>query len=179
MSIIKPQGKAVTRSFRLDRVWDEEIIREADTQETSISSLLEKIVRDYILFYRWAEKLNSVIFSPNTIKEIIDELDDEQLKKIAEKVAESTFKESYLARGDSLNLETVRFQITDQMGKYAHWFTVIEHESENHYFYIKHNLGEKWSTFVERYIKTLISRVANVEVETERVGPNIMVKILY
>jgi hypothetical protein len=177
LSIIEPKGVAVTRSFRIDKAWDEAINREAEKQGTSISSLLEKIVRDYILFYRWAEKLDSVIFSPTTIREIIDALDENELRKIAERVATSTFKESYLARGDSLDLDTVRFQIIDQMGRYANWFTVNEHETSGHYFYIKHRLGDKWSVFVESYICTLIENIIGIKVETERIGPNILVKL--
>ena len=54
MSIIEPEGKAVTRSFRLDNAWNDALIEEAGKQNISISALLEKVVRDYILFYRWA-----------------------------------------------------------------------------------------------------------------------------
>ena len=134
-------------------------------------------MKDYILFYQWAEKLNSVIFSPTTIKEIIEALDENELQKIAEKVATSTFKESYLARGDNLDLDTVRFQIIDQMGRYANWFTVNEHDTNSHYFYITHRLGDKWSIFVEIYISTLIKNILGTKVETERIGPNILVKL--
>ena len=177
MSIIEPYGKAITRTFRLDKAWNDAIIEEAERQNISISGLLEKISREYILFYRWVEELQSVIFSPNTIKGIIDALDDEILVEIAEKVAESTFTESYMVRGDGVDLDVVRFQITEQMGKYAHWFTVVEHDTDNHYFYIKHSLGEKWSVFVEAYVGSLFRDEAGVNISTERVGENILVRL--
>ena len=63
------------------------------------------------------------------------------------------------------------------MGRYAHWFSVTEHETDAHYFYIKHNYGEKWSVFIESYIYTLFDSVVGIDVNTERVGENIMVKI--
>ena len=178
MSIIKPKGKAVTRSFRLDQGWDQAIKELAKEEGISISGLLEKIVRDYLLFYRWAEELDSVIFSPNTINSIIEALDEEKLREIGEEVAQTTFRESYLARGDELGLETVTFQIKDQMGKYAHWFTVEEHDTSSHYFYIRNKLGEKWGIFVEAYLSSLIQNVAGVEVETERIGQNIQVRLM-
>ena len=179
LSIIEPDGEAVTRSFRIDKAWDKALTELAERIGISTSGLLEKIVRDYLLFYRWVEELESVIFSPNTIKEVIDTLSDEQLKAIAEKVAKITFEESYLTRGDELTLETVKFQITQQMGKYAHWFSVDEHDTNSHYFYIKHRLGEKWSIFVEAYLSSLIQKIGNVHVITERDGENILIRLEY
>ena len=73
----------------------------------------------------------------------------------------------------------MRFQIKDQMGRYVNWFTVIEHEIDTHYFYIKHNYGEKWSCFVESYVYTLLNSIAGADVTTERVQENILVKIYY
>ena len=178
MSIIEPKGKAVTRSFRLDQEWDRAISELARKQDISVSGLLEKIVRDYVLFYRWSEELNSVIFSPNTIIFIIETLSEEKLREIGEEVAQTTFKESYMVRGDQLDLETVTFQIKEQMGKYAHWFTVDEHNADTHYFYIKNKMGKKWGVFVEAYLSSLIRNVAKLGVETERVGENILIRLV-
>jgi len=177
LSIIEPEGKAITRSFRLDKAWNDAIIEEAEKQGISVSGLLEKVVKDYVMFYRWCEELESVVFSPNTIKGIIDSIEDETLIEIAENVAKSTFTEAYLVRGDGVNLDAASFQITDQMGKYAHWFQVVEHDTNSHYFYIKHQLGEKWSVFVEAYVRSLFRDAVGVRVSTEMVGDNILVKL--
>jgi len=177
LSIIEPEGKTVTRSFRLDKAWHGALTKIAEERGVSLSSLLEKVCRDYVLFYQWVENLGSIVFSPNTVLEIINALDESQLCEIAEKVAKSTFKESYMVRGDSLDFETVRFQIKDQMGRYANWFTVIEHEKDDHYFYIQHNYGEKWSCFVETYLGSLFRNIAEIDIETERVDQNILVKL--
>ena len=178
LSIIEPKGKAVTRSFRLDQEWDRTISELAKKEGISISGLLEKIVRDYLLFYRWAEELESVVFSPNTINSIIEALDEEKLREIGFEVAQTTFNESYRVRGDQLDLKTVTFQIKDQMGRYAHWFMVDEHETDSHYFYIKNKMGKKWGIFVEAYLSSLIQNVAGLEVETERVGENILMRLV-
>ena len=108
---------------------------------------------------------------------IINKLTTEQLQSIAEKVAVTSFRESYLSRGSLLDLDTVRFQIVDQMGRYANWFNVVEHDNERHYFYIQHGYGEKWSIFVERYLVTLIERFSELEVSSERVDRNIVLRL--
>jgi hypothetical protein len=177
LSIIEPEGRAITRSFRLDNAWNNALTEEAEKQNISISALLEKIVRDYIIFYRWAEELDSVIFSPNTIKRVIEVMDEEKLREIARAAVKSTIPESFMVRGDGVGIDVVEFQITEQMGKYAHWFTVVEHETDKRYFYIKPLLGEKWSVFVEAYVSSMFRDVAGVDVKTERIGENILVKI--
>jgi predicted DNA-binding protein YlxM (UPF0122 family) len=178
LSIKRAKGKAVTRTFRIDETWDTALAEIAEEKNLSLSAMLEKITKDYVLFYQWVEDLSSLVFSPNTITELLEELSEEQLRKTAEHVAQSTFKESYLARGDELQLETVVFQIRDQMARYANWFEVVEHKTDMHYFYIKHQYGEKWSCFVETYLLTLFTQVAGVNVTSERVGENILIKLI-
>ena len=178
MSAPKPSGKAVTRSFRLDKTWNDAISELAKEKNISTSALIEKICRDYVLFYQWVEDLNSLIFSPGTIMPAIEALTVEQLEKLAEGSAKSSFSESYLVRGYSFDIDTVRFQIVDQMARYAHWFTVNEHKDEHrHYFYIKHDYGEKWSVFVDKFLCTLIRNFSSYEVSSERVGKNIILRL--
>ncbi len=177
MSIIKPEGNAVTRSFRLDTAWDKALVKLAEEKGTSVSSLLEIILRDYILFYRWAEELESIIFSPSTIKMLIDSLSEEELLELSRKSAKITFEESYLRRGDSLTLDTVKFQITEQMGKYAHWFKVDEFNESTHYFYIHQELGKKWGIFVQAYITALLENIGKIDVKSEIIGENIIINI--
>lgn len=178
MSIIKPEGKAVTRSFRLDTAWDKALVKLAEEKGKSISSLLETMLRDYILFYRWVEELESIIFSPSTIKMVIDALSEDELRELSRKTAKITFEESYLTRGDSLTFETVKFQISEQMGKYANWFKVDEFDKKNsHYFYVHQVLGEKWGIFVQAYLTGLLENIGGVDVKSEIVGENIIINI--
>ena len=173
----EPTGKARTRSFRLDETWDNLIQKSAREKGMSTSALLENICRDYIVFYRWVEEFESIIFSPNTILPVINALSDKQLKELAESAASISFKESYLARGFTLDLATVRFQIVDQMARYAHWFKVIEHESKEHYFYISHSYGEKWSVYVESFICSLVENFSDLSVVSEHVGQNLVLRL--
>ena len=62
------------------------------------------------------EDLGSLVFSRKKVMEIINAI-EEDLGETAQRVAKATFRESFLARGDELDFETVRFQIKDQMGR--------------------------------------------------------------
>jgi hypothetical protein len=177
LSKYEPTGKAVTRSFRIDTTWDEMIKKIAQEKGMSMSALLELVCRDYIVFYRWVEEFSSIIFNPGTILPVINCLEDKQLIELAEIAASTSFRESYLARGFTLDLSTVRFQIVDQMGRYAHWFKVIEHTGDDHYFYISHDYGPKWSTYVETFIRSLIENFSDLSVVSERVDNSIVIRL--
>ena len=178
MTIPEPTGKANTRTFRIDKTWDNSINKIAEEKGVSTSALIEQICRDYVLFYQWVEQLHSITFNPSTIMPVIETLTVDQLQKIAEKAAISSFRESYLARGHRLDFDTVRFQIVDQMSRYANWFTVAEHETDQYYFYIQHGYGEKWSVFVERFLCTLVEKFSMLEASSERVGRNIVLRLI-
>ena len=177
MSLVEPTGKSVTRTFRLDRAWDSLLEAEAETKGTSVSNLLENLVRDYFSFYKWVEVFSSVVFSPETIKAIIEEADEGALARAGEAMGKVSPTHGYLIRGDQLNERVASYQITEQMGRYSHWFKVAEHETNEHYYYIQHGLGPKWTTFVEAYISSFYANVLHVDVECERMGDNLLVKL--
>jgi len=177
MSLVEPTGKSVTRTFRLDKAWDSLLEEEAEVKGTSVSNLLENLVRDYFSFYKWVEVFSSVVFSPETIKAIIDESDERALAKAGEMMGKVSPTHGYLIRGDELNERVASIQITEQMGRYAHWFKVAEHETNEHYYYIQHGLGPKWTTFVEAYISSFYANIIHIDVECERMGDNLLIKL--
>ena len=177
MSILVPEGKAITRSIRIDKTWDKTLEEIADKKNMSKSALIEKICVDYILFHQWVEEFDSIVFHPDTIIPVFEALDEDTLKKIAHSVAKNTFKNQFRARGAALDLGTVMFQISDQMAKYANWFSVVEHKGDTHYFYIRQRHGEKWACFVETFLCTLFREVAGIEVISERNMDNILIKL--
>ena len=177
MSLVEPTGKSVTRTFRLDKAWDGLLEEEAEVKGTSVSNLLENLVRDYFSFYKWVEVFSSVVFSPETIKAIIDEADEQALARAGEAMGKVSPTQGYLIRGDELNERVASYQVTEQMGRYAHWFKVAEHETNEHYYYIQHGLGQKWTTFIEAYISSFYASVLHIDVECERMGDNLLIKL--
>jgi len=177
MSLVEPTGKSVTRTFRLDEAWDDLLETEAKSKGTSVSNLLENLVKDYFSFNKWMGVFSSVVFSPETIKAIIDEVDERALARAGESVGKVSPTHGYLIRGDELDERIARYQITEQMGRHAHWFRVSEHNDPERYYYIQHDLGPKWTAFVEAYISSFYANVLHMEVECERMGDDLLVRL--
>jgi hypothetical protein len=178
MSKIEPEGKSVVRTFRVDRAWDNAMQEEAEKRGIAISNLLEQVVKDYIHFYRWVDSFGSVIFSPNTIKTLVDELSEESLKLIGERVGKTSTIEGFLLKGEIIDREIAIYQIVEQMGHYSHWFTATAHDSDKPYLYIQHSLGPKWTTFIEAYISSFYSNVLDIKVKSQRIGDNLVIRIV-
>jgi hypothetical protein len=178
LSIIEPEGKAVTRTFRLDRAWDRVLEEEAEKRKMSVSNLLENIVSDYSHFYRWVEVLHAITFSPGTFKEFLEAIDEEELKRIGEKVGKMVPVHGFLVRGDKITPEVARYLVTQLMGKYGNWCRVADHENQRAYYYIKHDYGPKWSVFLGAYVSSFYANVLGKKIECEPVADNLLIKFV-
>jgi len=178
LSIIEPEGKAVTRTFRLDKAWDRVIEQEAEKKGIAVSSLLENIVKSYSLHYRWIEILKSITFSPGIFKEFLDAIDDETLKQIGETVGKTVPMQDFLIRGDEITPEVARYFITQLLGRYGNWCKVVDHKDTKAYYYIQHEYGHKWNVFLGAYISSFYANNLHINIVSEIVAGNLLMKIV-
>lgn len=75
------QKKSVTRTFRLSKEWDDVPEKEAKEQGVSVNVLMNKILRRYALFERWADKYEVVHIMPRTLERILDVASEEGIAK--------------------------------------------------------------------------------------------------
>jgi hypothetical protein len=177
VSIIEPDGRDVTRTFRLDKAWDIALGKEAEKRGSSISNLLENMVRDYINYYRWLEVFNSITFSHETFIEFVDAIDEDTLKKLGEKVGKTAPVHEFMVRGDKLTPEVAKYFITQLIGRYNNWCKVSDHESNHAYYYIRHDYGPKWNVFLSAYISSLYKNLLGMKIDSQVVANNLLIKI--
>ena len=51
--VVEKKKKSVTRTFRINKEWDDVLQKEALEQGVSVNVLMNKILRRYALFERW------------------------------------------------------------------------------------------------------------------------------
>lgn len=175
MGFIERKGKANTRSFRIDQSLDEELSREAEKQGYSISNLIEKIIENYLNHYRWVEKAEALTVLRATLNIWLEQVDEETIKMIGEQAGINAPKHYMLMRGVELDNKSIKNIILGIMGGHDNWFQASYHESSRPYFFIRNNLGSKWTIFIESYLKALCKDALDKEIECERVGDNIQV----
>ena len=174
MSFIEREGRAVTRSFRIDKALNDELESQAEKEGVSVSYILESLVEDYLVHYRWAERLGSVNLHPQTLNQIFEELDDETISRIGYDSGSSVPKQALLMRGAHINEESAK-QILKILGEYDNWFTVTYHKAEKPYFFIRNIKSGKWIIFVESYLKGMYEKMLDREINCKRVGDNLQI----
>lgn len=176
MGFIEREGRAVTRSFRIDKALNEELESEAEKQGVSVSYVLESLVENYLNYGRWADLSSIVHLHPQTLNLLLEHLDEKTIIQIGHRAGALVPKQGLLMRGAPINEKSAK-QVLQILGKYENWFTVSFHEAKPPYFFIRNLQDEKWIIFIESYIRGLYENILDKEITCKRVGDNLQVII--
>lgn len=147
--------QTVTRTFRLQKEWDDVLEEDAEKQGISVNVLVNKILRRYALFTRWADYMGLQSFSPQTFKGILEEIPAESLARTGAKFGASDFLDILNMMGKPLNFESFTDLVLEHFGgsDSCRWYTCFHHAQGNqHIFHIQHNLGRIWSIYLKEYL---------------------------
>jgi len=174
MGFIKKTGDSNTRSFRIDKALEAELELEAHNQNKSVSSIIEKVIEDYLNHYRYLNERKALTILPETMNAFLDYLDEDALVKIGEYVGGNIPRQTYLMKGVPYDEKTALNHLKKILGEHDNWFKISYHEYRRPYLYIQNQLGSKWIIFVEAYIQAFYTSLG-IEIECLRVGDNLQV----
>jgi hypothetical protein len=174
MAIVEKKGDSRTRSIRVDKAIDDEVIYEAEHHNTSTSNLIEQILLSYLNHTRYVEDTSSLTIQPDTMTIFLKYLDEEDLEKIGEEVGRTIPERRFLRRGIVINEKAVLDHLLNVFGSSDNWFQVSYHEGKRPYLYIRNSLGSKWIVFIEAFIRAFY-KLLDVEVESIRIGDNLQI----
>jgi hypothetical protein len=81
---MKTNQKTITRTIRLPSRIDNTLQKDAKEKRTTVNSLISTALTKYAEWDRYAESIGFISLQRNEFKLIIDSLDDEKIKRIAE-----------------------------------------------------------------------------------------------
>jgi hypothetical protein len=174
VGFVTREGRATTRSFRVDKSLNRELEAEAEKQGLSVSYILESLVDDYLNNHRWKNNSRAISILPQTLFQLLDNLEEETLAQIGFKTGSSVPKQGLLMRGGSLSDESVK-QVFQILGEYDNWFTFSYHDTDPPYFFLRNMNSEKWIVFIEAYLRGLYSSILGKEITCKRVGDNLQI----
>ena len=167
VALTKKASQSVVRTLRLDRDLNDYLVQEAKKSNISISALASEIFTSYRDRYRFVEKLSPVAITPGNLVLFLECIRDEDLQQIAPKLASKLclFAKHVFDPG---NFKTDLDWCITNLLPASHWFTC---NRSNESYMITHQMGPKWTTFLTKFLSSLISaetgKTPTVEVDNE------------
>lgn len=160
--------RTITRTFRIRKEWDDVLLEEAEGQGVSVNVLVNKILRKYALFTRWADKGGVMSFTQTMFKAILNELSDERLARAGAASGPSDVVDMLNMTGRPVNYDSFNYLLLEHFGSsdFCRWFTCFHHvQSGKDIFHLQHNLGRGWSVYLENYLLSSLRSLTKATAE--------------
>jgi hypothetical protein len=164
----KENKKTVLRTIRLSKGLDELLQKDAKVKRISVGALISTILTKYSEWDRYTEKFDMITLRQETISAILEATEDEILIKKAREIGVKIPKEFLMFWFKKTDLKSYLqyLEFLCNYGRFARY--ELEVTANGHIITLLHNMGEKWSLFlqyvIEEGIKTTIGRLPRIEV---------------
>ncbi len=162
--------KTITRTFRIRKEWDDILQEEAARQGVSVNVLLNKVLRKFSLYQRWADKNNDINLSQQTFREILKKVPIESLAEAGSNSGASDAINIVNALGLTLDYESFIYLIREHFGGpyFARWFQCFYHTQRDiDVFHLQHDHGRGWSVYLEKYILAYLKSMTDTDAKTK------------
>ena len=128
---------------------------------------MNKVLEQYRVHGRNLKRFGVVSMSRNIFSKIINCCTEDELKEIAKTVGPTEITDMLRAHGIPTEYNTI-IEYVKSYGSIAGWFNSINHiEDTRNYMHLRHELGEKWSTFLAEQVSTIFETILGKTVNTE------------
>jgi hypothetical protein len=168
-SLFDKRKKTITRTFRIRKEWDEVLQEEAARQGVSVNVLLNKVLRKFSLYQRWADRKHDMNLPQQTLREILKTVPVESLAEAGSKSGASDAINIVNALGLTVDYESFSYLIREHFGgpHFARWFQCFHHtQGDTDIFHLQHDLGRGWSIYLEKYILACLRSMTDTDVKT-------------
>lgn len=185
------QRKTRSTTFRLDTKIVDELQRDADQGEVSLNVLVNQILRRYIEWDRYENKLNLLpipkLMLTRMIEETLEVAKDAKIEdleayrnKIAKNAAEvalNIMKDSVLLMKKEYNLWTVLDVLRNYMKVAGITSDHTLEAGRKHVFIIQHDLGPNWSLFAKELLLLIFAELAQVRADISETSKTVKAEI--
>jgi hypothetical protein len=166
----RQRKRTITRTFRISKEWDDILQEESERQGVSVNVLVNKILRKYSLFSRWIDRNSDITLPQRNLREIINVAPTEKLAEIANNSGAPAVMNILNMIGYEADYHSFTYLLTEHYGgpNFARWFHCFHNtQGTKDVFHLQHDLGRRWSVYLERYLLASLRSLNKVEVETK------------
>jgi hypothetical protein len=156
--------KTETIAFRLSSALVDELRRDAELEKISLNAFVTRIFSNHIQWERYERKVGLLPMTKPFLKEVINQLTNEQITNLAQKIEKEYFKNILIIMRESHN-------VRDFVELLRTWLTVswmqhnIVYRNQSYLFNIQHDMGIKWSLYVKTVVSGLTEDILDKKVE--------------
>jgi hypothetical protein len=172
--------KKTTITLSLNQEILDEVKEDADKEQTSLSTKVNKILSKHIITYRFSQDTKSVFITQKTFRLIIDTIDEDLLLDDFTNNAMDFIPTVFYTKNIPFTL--------DNIIKYALKGAALDGGIYNHFHHYKeldgfinlvmrHNFGLKWSRILSKGLSKLIENMLNCHTSSIILPSSVQIKI--
>jgi hypothetical protein len=163
-------GLSATRTIRFDKGLDEALQTIRRHQKMSVNAIVNKLVREYVEWNRYNEKIHIMEVSPTLLTELMERCSLDDARELGRRMSQDLVRPSieqmfvdftfdnvveFLRR---FSLYTKRFDFEDSV------------EGRRHLIMLRHSLGLKWSAYYGGMLSDILEKGLKIKIE-QTIGP--------
>jgi hypothetical protein len=154
--------KTVTRTIRIPEHLDDIIQKDSKQKGSTANTLIASILAKYSEWDRYTESFGFISLPRSDLKMIMDSLDDETIKQIAEKIGSTQGKEVTMFFFKKLTIDAI-ISAFSLFSKYARFCTYeIESSGQDYTLVLHHELGRKWSIYMAHLVSQVLKSTLGI-----------------
>jgi hypothetical protein len=170
--------KMVLRAIRITEDLDDELHRDAESRNMTLSALISSILTRHVEWDRYAERFGFVTIANDSFARLVGSIEDDKIVKIAQELGANVPRELAMFWFKKSNLDKL-LELISLFGKYSGTQKCeIERDGGNFTLVLRHNLGEKWSLFLKNFIDEAIKAVTGTLPQCELVSQAVFFSFL-
>jgi hypothetical protein len=169
------KNKLSHQGFRLEEQVIKALAEEAVKKEISVSSLVNKILKNYVTHEMQFEELGFILVSKDFLRKIFNVIDDEKhIQDFGEEFGTTMAKEYVSYFYPQVNSHTLVQFLDYWFRRFQSCKHIVEDSgrSQKHYFTVNHDINIKFSIALKAILEGLIEPVSKTTVEFKEITAN-------
>ena len=166
-------------TFRLDDNLLSRLRMESTQKQMSLNTLASQVFQSHADYEIYASRAGMVSFPKSLLIRIMDKLNDDEVTKLSEYIAENEIKDFVLLMNQEYSiwalLKTIDSWLRATGFVYRHEVTLENHNV--HVFVINHAMGKRWSLYFEKLFKFCLNDLGHKSTEFDVTDSSIAFKV--
>jgi hypothetical protein len=174
---LNKKRKTVGRSFRIDEEWLEVLNEEAERQRVSVNALMNWLLQQYA-YIRFMLRYGAITLTRKGFASLLECCPENEVRKRGKKAGFEITRDMLLTMGAAQDYDFVILLVKKILAEFAGWFECDHHiKRDREILHFRHDLGLKWSIYVEAAASETFSSILGKKLETEISDSSVTVTI--